>query len=301
MPRRVLVIDDRPEQAPLLTAFFREFRGEAFALDWEATYEGGLERLLAGGHAACLLDYQLGPRSGLDLLREAAARGCATPIVFLTAEESDRVSLEALDAGALDYLLKGEITPRSLERSLRYALRLGETLAALRRMATRDELTGLPNRREFLRMLGEERDRALAAGGSFALVLADVDHFKRINDGGGHPAGDAVLREVARRLQGITGGDRTLRVGGDEFALIFAPAGRSEARAAAAAAVAAVAREPVPGGTGRPWRVTLSAGIAVLPEDAREAGALIAAADGALYAAKAGGRNRVGGGGEAGP
>ena len=96
---------------------------------------------------------------GLELIRKAVSVGCRTPIVFLTAESSERVDIEAMNAGALDYLVKGEISSRTLERSLRYALKLGDTLEALRRLATRDQLTGLLNRRQFDRILTEEEER----------------------------------------------------------------------------------------------------------------------------------------------
>ena len=149
----------------------------------------GLARLLTGNYAVCLLDYRLGERDGLQLIREAAESGCRTPIVFLTAESSENVDIQAMEAGALDYLVKGEITPRSLERSLRYALKLGETLEALRRLATRDELTGLANRREYDRILAEEEDRAQRFGQPLSLVIIDLDRFKLVNDTHGHAAG----------------------------------------------------------------------------------------------------------------
>ncbi len=159
MPRRLLLIDDDRLQFRLVTAQFKNFVGEQYELDWASTYEEGLQKLLGGTHAACLLDYQLGERDGLQLIREAVAQGCRTPIVFLTAETAERVDIAAMNAGALDYLVKGEITPRMIERSIRYALKLGDTLEALRRLATRDQLTGLLNRREFERILTEEDER----------------------------------------------------------------------------------------------------------------------------------------------
>src|SRR6185503_9755030 len=131
---------------------------------------------------ACLLDYQLGDRDGLQLIREAVERECRTPIVFLTAETAHRVDVDAMNAGALDYLVKGEITPPALERSLRYALKLGDTLEELRRLATRDQLTGMLNRREFDRLLAQEQERAKRFGHSLALVMVDIDHFKSVND-----------------------------------------------------------------------------------------------------------------------
>jgi len=174
MPRRILMIDDDRLQFRLTQAHFRHFRAETYELDWAPTYEAGLDRLMSGEYAACLLDFQLGERDGLQLIREAAERGCRTPIVFLTAESSQSVDIEAMHAGALDYLVKGEITPAALERSLRYALKLGESMEALHRLATRDELTGLLNRREFDRVLDSEWNRARNFGQPLALA-GDTD------------------------------------------------------------------------------------------------------------------------------
>jgi diguanylate cyclase (GGDEF)-like protein len=293
MTRRILLIEDDPGQFRLTQAQFRNFRTERYDLDWAATYEAGMERLVGGGYAACLLDFQLGERDGLQLIREAADRGCRTPIVFLTAESSPAVDIEAMHAGALDYLVKGELTPAALERSLRYAVKLGDTLEALHRLATRDELTGLCNRREFDRILERELERARRFSLPLALALFDVDHFKAINDRHGHPAGDVVLQEVARRLQAqVRSVDWVARFGGEEFAVIAVQADRAGGRIVAERVCAALAAEgfSVPGA---PAALTLSAGVAACPADAATAPALVAAADRALYAAKHAGRNRA--------
>jgi two-component system cell cycle response regulator len=291
---RVLVIDDDRLQFRLVQQHFKNFQRGSYELDWSETYEDGMARLLTDNYAVCLLDYRLGDKDGLQLIREAAAAGCRTPIVFLTAESSDNIDIQAMEAGALDYLVKGEISPRTLERSLRYALKLGDTLEALRRLATRDELTGLLNRREYERVLAEEEDRAERFGNSLALVVVDLDRFKSINDMHGHPAGDAVLREVGRRIGGVIRTvDRAARIGGEEFALILVQTDRVSALEVARRAIAAVSGEPIRVGQGHTLAVTASAGVAELKTDALEAGQLFAAADKALYAAKAQGRNRA--------
>ena len=294
MTRKILMIDDDRMQFRLTQAHFKNFRGEAFVLDWAATYEEGLEKLLEGKYAACLLDYQLGARNGLELIRAAVAGGSHTPIVFLTAESSELVDIEAMNAGALDYLVKGEISSRTLERSLRYALKLGDTMEALRKLATHDQLTSLLNRREFDRILAEERERSRRFGHPFALVLVDIDHFKSVNDTHGHPAGDAVLQEVAIRLtRGLRDVDRAARFGGEEFALIIMQGDRKVALEAAQRACAAVESSPISIDGGPELRVTVSAGAAAMPADAMSGAELVAAADKALYAAKSGGRNRA--------
>ena len=121
MSRQVLLIDDDRMQYRVVQGVFASFQTDVYELDWAQTYDEGIGKLISGRYAACLLDYQLGDRDGLELIREAVARGCRTPIIFLTAETADRVDIAAMNAGALDYLVKGEITPRMLERSLRYA------------------------------------------------------------------------------------------------------------------------------------------------------------------------------------
>jgi diguanylate cyclase (GGDEF)-like protein len=244
--RKILMIDDDRLQFRVTQANFTKFQGELYELEWSSSYEDGLAKILAGGYEACLLDYQLGPKDGLQLIREALAAGCRTPIVFLTAESSPQVDIEAMNAGALDYLVKGEITPRSLERSLRYALKLGETLEALRQLATRDQLTGLLNRREFDRIMAEEAERCRRFGQPLALVMVDIDHFKAVNDTHGHQAGDAVLRAIAKTLTGqLRTVDRVARIGGEEFALVLMQTGRSAATEVAQRVVEAVAASPV--------------------------------------------------------
>jgi diguanylate cyclase (GGDEF)-like protein len=294
MPRKVLLIDDDRLQYRVTQAHFKNFRSEDYELSWASTYEDGLAKLMSGNFSVCLLDYQLGPRDGLQLIQEAMAKGCHVPIVFLTSESSERVDIEAMNAGALDYLVKGEITPRMIERSLRYAVKLGDTMEALRLLATRDQLTGLLNRREFDRIMEEEQERARRFGHPLALVLVDIDHFKSVNDNHGHPAGDVVLREIARRLAAqVRSVDRVARFGGEEFALILMQADYATATSVARHICVTQEREPVVTGGSLALTVTVSAGVAVFPNDAESGAALISVADRALYAAKQGGRNRV--------
>jgi two-component system cell cycle response regulator len=292
MAQRILLIDDDRLQFRYTQAQFKNFRAEQYDLDWAETYEEGLARLLSGEYSACLLDFQLGTRDGLELIREAVAKGCRTPIIFLTSESSENIDIRAMHLGALDYLVKGEITPRMLERSLRYALKLAETFGALRELATHDQLTGLLNRREFDRMLAEEVERSQRFGHPFALVLGDIDHFKEINDSHGHQAGDTVLQEISRRLSAsLRSVDRLARFGGEELAMILMETDRAAAFEAAQRARAAIERTPFKVSDGASLHLTMSFGVAVMPHDANSVETLVAAADKALYAAKARGRN----------
>lgn len=284
--RKVLLIDDERGQAKIVDASFGKFAAERFDLFWADSYEEGLLQLLSGEYAVCLLDYQLGAHDGLELLREAGRHGGQTPVIFLTSETSPEVDRQAVEAGALDYLVKAELNPRGLERSLRYALKLHETLLELRRLATRDMLTGLYNRREGVRLLEREVERVRRYPRPLSALVIDVDNFKQVNDRkGGHAVGDALLVALARMMEGqVRAEDAVVRWGGDEFAVWLA-----DTNAAVAGRIAEnMVKEARTLGT------TISIGVAEWTSERADAGALIAAADKALYEAKWAGRNRVG-------
>jgi diguanylate cyclase (GGDEF)-like protein/putative nucleotidyltransferase with HDIG domain len=161
-------------------------------------------------------------------------------------------------------------------------------LQALRavRLAHTDPLTGLGNHRHFHERLARELEQALRYDRPLALCLVDVDDFKRINDSFGHPMGDSVLSQVAARLR-QTG--EAFRLGGDEFAVLLPGYEASEALAAAESIIDRIASLEL----GRVGAVTVSAGIALAPEHARERDELLRLVDGALYWAKEYGKNRV--------
>ncbi|MEZ5415225.1 MAG: GGDEF domain-containing response regulator [Opitutaceae bacterium] len=293
MKRKILLIDDERMQHHLVRQLFTRFTGEQFELEWRDTFEAGLATLLSGDFAACLLDYRLGARDGLELIRAAREAGCRVPIIFLTAETGTDVDMQAMNAGAMDYLIKGEIDVPSLERSLRYALKLGETLEELRRLATHDALTGLLNRRVFEQTLAEEVERARRFGRGFGLILCDIDHFKRVNDTHGHPAGDEVLREVAQRLKAaLRNVDRVMRYGGEEFVVLVPEATLKMAREVAQRLASSVKATPIRVGD-KLLPITLSLGVAIFPSDGDTGALIVLAADQALYAAKAAGRDCV--------
>lgn len=167
--------------------------------------------------------------------------------------------------------------------------------AQLAMLSQTDPLTGLPNRRGFVDRSLAAMATARRAGGPCAVAMLDLDRFKTINDRFGHPAGDAVLRGTAVAIaEAVRGTDLAGRLGGEEFALLLPGDDLAGAASVAERLRDAVATTVVhPGGTGQ--RVTFSAGIAALDPSGGEAGleSALAAADRALYAAKAGGRDRV--------
>lgn len=136
-PIRVLLVDDDDDEVLLLRLVLAEIRADGYALDNARSYEEGMAAALESRHDAILVDYRLGSRDGLQFLREAKERGCRAPIIMLTGMGRYETDLEAMRAGAADYLIKGKYSPELLERSLRYALDRARNQEALRRSQER--------------------------------------------------------------------------------------------------------------------------------------------------------------------
>lgn len=121
-PLRVLIADDDEDDYILTRDLLVRIGPQRFQLDWTPSYEGALEAIERNQHDVYLFDYHLGHSDGLELLREALGRGCKAPIILLTGNDNWETDVEAMKAGAADYLVKGQLDARLLERSIRYAL-----------------------------------------------------------------------------------------------------------------------------------------------------------------------------------
>ncbi|QJR35951.1 GGDEF domain-containing protein [Gemmatimonas groenlandica] len=219
-PIRVLLIEDDIDDFLLTWTLLDRVPGALFSLEWTDSYETGLAALRREAHDVCLLDCQLGARTGLELLTAAAEFGCRTPILLLTGVEDRDTDLAALRAGAAEYLVKQEITGPVLERALRYARQRAALLEEIRRLSVTDELTGLKNRRGF-HLLGSQRIREYPADTQVLLMYADLDGLKSINDQFGHEAGDRAIQAVGSVLsRAFRASDVIARLGGDEFVVL---------------------------------------------------------------------------------
>jgi diguanylate cyclase (GGDEF)-like protein len=176
--------------------------------------------------------------------------------------------------------------------------RLRESHADLERLSGTDALTGLANRRLLMAELERELRRSERHGNPLALLMLDVDHFKRFNDTYGHPAGDAVLQRLAGILRkSVRDVDTVARYGGEEFLVMLPETPAADAARVSERIRAATEQDRfTPEGGGAALGVTVSVGYAVFPEHGKTADTLIEAADQALYRSKASGRNRVTGG-----
>jgi diguanylate cyclase (GGDEF)-like protein len=190
-------------------------------------------------------------------------------------------------------LVSGVIVLATYFLTWQLAIRLDRTQRNLERQATTDELTGLRNRRETMRRLAEEFQRADRLGEPLSLLMIDVDHFKLINDRYGHPVGDQVLASVAVRMQeALRSYDILGRVGGEEFMVISPEVDRDEGISLAERLRTVISGAPFQAGN-EEILVTISIGIASRSERETETGSLLQRADAALYRAKDEGRDRV--------
>jgi DNA-binding response OmpR family regulator len=157
---RVLLIEDDEEDAMLLREQLSTPGAEKFQIEWVNTYEAGVRAVRHGDHDAVLLDYRLGERDGLDFLREVNERYNEKPIILLTGQGGYNVDVDAMAAGAADYLVKGQIPPELLERSIRYSVERKHTEIELRKH--RDHLEEMVRQRtEALETANRELQREI--------------------------------------------------------------------------------------------------------------------------------------------
>jgi two-component system, cell cycle response regulator len=250
-----------------------------------------------------LLDWVLPGIDGLELcrrIRSMQTDGRYIYVVLLTAKNQKEHLIQTLEAGADDYLAKpfdpAELRLRLLagKRLLDLHEELFATRESLRSAAIHDALTGLLNRAEIIRCLEKELNCTRRGHTAVAVMLVDVDHFKMVNDTFGHPTGDEVLKEVAKRLtSSLRTYDFAGRYGGEEFLLILPGCDLESARRKAWEIKELVGCTPISTRYG-PRSVTISGGVTVAnATTSLDPRLILEVADKALYRAKGTGRNRV--------
>ncbi len=161
---RVLLVEDDQDDYFLTRDLFADIPGKRFSLDWARIFEEGLDDICAGKHDAYLLDYRLGAKTGIDLIREAHRNGCSAPVILMTGQGQIRTDMEALNAGAADYLEKAGLTAALLERSIRYALANQSAAAELERKV-QERTEELARANEALRQADRMKDQFLSTLG----------------------------------------------------------------------------------------------------------------------------------------
>lgn len=239
----------------------------------------------------CVLD-QDASEDGLALLRRFREGVEVPPVVFVARDDDAALDLRAMALGAATFLVQTHLEARGLERAVRYAHEQRTEAARLSRLAQYDGLTGLANRRLFDERLGRALARARRSGQRVGVLVLDLNGFKAVNDGLGHPSGDRLLKIIAARLTArLRETDTIARFGGDEFALVIENLARPEYASLVARKVMDAIAPPVLLDE-RKVEVTASLGVAVSPDDGETADALLEGADRAMYRAKAEGGHR---------
>ena len=231
-PVRVLLVEDDEDDYVLTRELLAEEFGARLTLVWANTRADGLTQLTGGSFDVALLDFNLGSSTGIELLREARARGSRTPVIMLTGQDDRATDMDAMHAGAADYLVKGRATGDMLERAIRYARERHRLLDEISALSLTDELTGLHNRRAFMTMADQRLQLLERDSSTCLLIFADVDGLKAANDNIGHEAGDRLLIDAARALQAaFRRTDLVARMGGDEFVVLADGASEADIKA----------------------------------------------------------------------
>ena len=297
-PFRIVVADDDPTSRRLLKHLLEKWGFEVVLVEdglkaWEIVRHQNLPSI-------AILDWVMPGLDGLELSRKIRTlnRQHYTYIMMLTSKPERASLIESLRAGVDDYLTKpfdaAELQGRLLvaERTLRFQNELISAKERIAQEARHDFLTGLFNRWGIMETVEREMSRSNRTGEQFSILLADIDHFKRVNDTLGHGAGDEVLREVASRFaNSLRSHDSVGRYGGEEFLIVLPVSGPGAALGAAEKLRRRICETPFMLADTEN-KITISLGVATAtPEVSAES--LICAADVALYRAKNAGRNCV--------
>ncbi|MEZ5954565.1 MAG: PleD family two-component system response regulator [Hyphomonas sp.] len=298
-PARIFIVDDNPRASSRLASVLREAGHTAVTL-LEA---GSMADLSSQGVDILILSVTSKTFDALKICAHFKVSAATRAIsILLICDPDDRVrAAKGLEIGASDVILtpvdKQELLARvrTQARRSRYIEMLRQRVDKGLELSVIDQLTGLYNRRYMMSQLHQLMQRSVMGGKPVSVLMADIDHFKSVNDSFGHDAGDEVLQEVAHRLQeNVRPMDIVCRPGGEEFLVIMPDTPGDLACAAAERIRRAVAAIPfkVSGGE-RELTITVSAGVSTIlgPDDT--IGDLTKRADQALYQAKSAGRNRV--------
>jgi diguanylate cyclase (GGDEF)-like protein len=286
----VLVVEDNEGDAGLLIEYLSEARME---IRHVVCVADAVQALADRSFDFVISDLMLPDAQGLDSVRRLAPLSRNAPLIVFTGLDDEELALRAVQQGAQDYLVKGEVDPAMLRRTLRHARERKQVFDRLVHLNRHDILTGAVNRATLRDFIEASLVRARDEGVMFALLYIDLDRFKTINDNLGHDVGDEVLKRVALRLrQAVSESDVVARLGGDEFAVLLRELVSGSGALEAAKKILGDLEIPMVLRAGT-IVVTASIGVACYPEVSTSADDLLKVADAAMYQAKKSGRNNA--------
>ncbi len=283
---RVLIVEDNPGDAILVREMLRDADPGGFELIHAPRLSAGIEELLGPGADCVLLDLSLPDAEGLDALTQIQAVSLDVPVIVFSGRSDERIAVRAVQEGAQDYLIKGQVDGRLLARSINYAVERKRVEVELAHQALHDALTGLPNRGLLRDRLAQALTRLGRHESTLAVLFCDLDRFKVVNDSLGHGAGDTLLIDVARRLEDVLrAGDTAARFGGDEFVILCEDISGVHQAITIAERVSSVLAAPFVLGDDEAF-IHTSIGIAMASGPSARPEALLRDADSAMYRAK---------------
>ena len=267
---KILLVEDNPADAKFLKVSLEENMPGQFELVHETYLREALQTLSQTPFDVILLDLSLPDAGGFETLTRTSVAAPDVPIVVMTGLDDEEMARQALQAGAQDYLVKGQKDRASLLRSLRYAIERHASqknlVSRLEKMAFRDSLTGLLNRRGLQKALSDEMASAGFDGKNLFSLLVGINDFKSILDSQGRQAGDMVLKEVASKLKSHLPGRSHLGwLWGDEFLALLPGFKAGEAAFHAEKIRADIAESPVQWSS-KTLRLSVGVGVVLVPE-----------------------------------
>jgi two-component system cell cycle response regulator len=264
---KVLLVEDNPADARLLREALAEITKSRFEVTHGETLARALEFLAKSKPDVILSDLGLPDSQGLETVRHIHRAAPDVPLVVLTSLNDESFGSQALQEGAQDYLVKGQIARGLLWHALRYAVERQRMQLELLSLSLIDDLTGLNNRRGFLSLAEHHLKVARRTGTPFLVAFVDLDGMKLINDKFGHQEGNRALVDAAKVLMdSCRQSDILARLGGDEFAILIADADGSSIET-----VVHRVQQKLASCNANPGRLyDLSFSIGIVPDDATQ-------------------------------
>ncbi len=289
----LLVVEDNPGDYDLVVEYLSEVSHAIYHFNHSVSLQETSEILKSTAVDIILLDLSLPDSNGIDTVSNVRNLVSSVPIIVITGTDNDDIGEQAIQQGAQEYLSKNELSGRMLSRVIKYAIKRKQMEEKLEKLALTDPLTDLYNRRYFYERGWNEYVRARRYKHYLAVIMLDLDFFKKINDNYGHVCGDMVLVKVANLFsQTLRDVDLVARFGGEEFIILIPETDHAGVESVAQRIRQEIYDTPMKHND-KNFNISASLGVAFIEDVSGDFETMINQADIALYCAKENGRNQV--------